>query len=131
MRGRGSLVGLQVLDGDQHALLMQPRGRVLLGHLLALLGFGIARLLGQPEKTDLWLPGRPTRTRPGHPNGHLLALAGQVVHAGSDVLVVGVDLHVEELPLGVEGRVGLLEPHQLRFPPLAVAPLVPDVLEHT
>lgn len=53
VRGRSSLVGLQVLDGDQHALLMQPRGRVLLGHLLALLGFGIARLLGQPEKTDL------------------------------------------------------------------------------
>lgn len=82
------------------------------------------------RQTDGDLEDQP-RTRPGHPDGHLLALAGQVVHAGSDVLVVGVDLHVEELPLGVEGRVGLLEPHQLRFPPLAVASLVPDVLEHT
>lgn len=43
---RNSLAGLKVLDGDQHAFLMEPRGCVLLGNLLALLGFVIAWFLG-------------------------------------------------------------------------------------
>lgn len=59
---------------------------------------------------------------------HLLSFAGQVVHAHPDVLVVRVDLHVEELPLGVEGGVCLLKPHQLSFPTLTVPSLIPDVL---
>lgn len=61
---------------------------------------------------------------------HSLALAGQVVHARLDVLVVRVDLIVEESGLGVEGGVGLLQAHQLGFPTLAVPPLVSDVLQH-
>lgn len=64
--------------------------------------------------------------------GHSLALvAGQVVHAGLDVLIVVVNLDVVEGGLGVEGGVGLLELHQLRLPPLPIPPLVSDVLEHT
>ena len=59
---------------------------------------------------------------------YLLSLGGQVVHARPDVLVVVVDLHVEELGLGVEGGVGLLQFHQLSFPALAIPPLIPYVL---
>lgn len=59
---------------------------------------------------------------------HLLSFAGQVVHARPDILIVRVNLDVEELPLGIEGSVGLLEPHQLSFPTLTVSPLIPDVL---
>lgn len=44
-RERNSLAGLQVLYGDQHAFLVEPRGRVLLRHLLALLSFVIAWFL--------------------------------------------------------------------------------------
>lgn len=44
-REQNSLAGLQVLYGDQHALLVESRGRVLLRHLLALLSFVIARFL--------------------------------------------------------------------------------------
>lgn len=40
-----SLVGLQVLDGDQHALLVEAGRGVLLRNLLALLGFVVARFL--------------------------------------------------------------------------------------
>lgn len=58
----------------------------------------------------------------------LLSFAGQVVHARPDILIVRVDLDVEELPLGVEGSVCLLKPHQLSFPALAVTSLIPDVL---
>lgn len=39
------LVGLKILDGDQHALLVEPRGRVLLRNLLALLRFAISGFL--------------------------------------------------------------------------------------
>lgn len=65
------------------------------------------------------------------PRCHLLPFAGQVVHAHPDILIVGVNLDVEEFALGVEGRVGLLKPHQLSFPALTVSPLIPDVLKHT
>jgi len=67
----------------------------------------------------------------GHHNAtsiHSLALGGQVVHARRDVLVVIIDLHVKELGLGVECRVGLLQFDQLSFPALAIPPLIPDVL---
>ena len=51
---RLSLVCLQVLDLDQDSLLVKPSGRVLLGHLLALLGLGVSGLLGHPgEETEL------------------------------------------------------------------------------
>lgn len=69
-----------------------------------------------------------TEQKPAWQAVRLLSLAGQVVHAGPDVLVIGVDLDVEELGLGVEGSVCLLKPDQLGFPTLAVPPLVPDVL---
>lgn len=42
---QNSLVGLQVLDGDQHAFLMEPRGCVLLRNLFTLLRFVIAWFL--------------------------------------------------------------------------------------
>lgn len=45
-----SLVGLQLVYGDEHAFLVEPSGRILLGHLLTLLGLVVAWLLGQPEK---------------------------------------------------------------------------------
>lgn len=42
---RNALVGLKILDGDQHAFLMEPRGCVLLRNLLALLRFVLTRFL--------------------------------------------------------------------------------------
>lgn len=44
-RQQDSLVGLQVLYGDQHAFLMEPRGGVLLRDLLTLLSFVTAWFL--------------------------------------------------------------------------------------
>lgn len=49
---RDSLVRLQVLYGDQHALLVEARGGVLLWNLFTLLGLVVARFLWQPERRD-------------------------------------------------------------------------------
>lgn len=47
-----SLVGLQVLYGDQHALFVQAGGCVFLRNLFALLSLVVAWFLWQPEKKD-------------------------------------------------------------------------------
>lgn len=59
---------------------------------------------------------------------HSLALAGQVVHARLDILIVRVDLNVEKFSLCVQGSIGLLKSHQLSFPTLTVPSLISDVL---
>lgn len=61
---------------------------------------------------------------------HSLALAGQVVHARFDILIVRVNLHIVKIGLWIQGWVGLLEFHQLSFPPLPIPPLISDVLQH-
>ena len=49
---RNSLVRLQVLYGDQNALLVEARGGVLLWNLFTLLGLVVTRFLWQPERRD-------------------------------------------------------------------------------
>ena len=52
LKEQNSLVGLQILYGDQHALLMEARGGVLLWNLFTLLGLVVTWFLWQPEKRE-------------------------------------------------------------------------------